>query len=169
MKRWHAAVAGLTFAWLAGCADPRESAPAPVDIAPDAACAVDGMLISVHDGPKSQLLRADGSRALYCDTREIFAELLDPVRRRRVTGVWFQTLDHNAWEAHADGWARPESLLFVAGSRRTGPMGPTLAPFMSATEARRFVVDHGGRILSYGDIDSALITELQRQGMGAFD
>ena len=169
MSRCLAALAGLMIAWLGGCTDTRQSSPAPVDLTPDVACAVDGMLLAVHHGPKSQLLRADGSRAFYCDTKEIFTELLDPVRRRRVAGAWFQTLDNHAWEAHGDGWAAPDSLLFVAGSGRMGPMGPTLAPFTSETGAQRFVDDHGGRIVRYRDINPSLIAELQRQWMGAFD
>ena len=169
MSHRHAVIARLTIACLCACAGTPASDPAPVDIGPDVACAVDGMLLSVHQGPKSQLLRTDGSRAFFCDTREIFGELLDPVRRRRVEGIWFQSVDRGGWEARGDGWAAPESLLFVAGSARLGDMGPTLAPFASEEEARRFVDEHGGRVLGFGEIDAAVIEQLEREGRAAFD
>lgn len=153
----------------AACGQRPVVEPVVADISPDASCALDGMLLAVHDGPKSQLLRADGRRGYFCDTREIFGELLDPVRRRQVIGVWFQTLDAHPWEAHADGWAAPDSVVFVVGSRRMGAMGPTLAPFVAMAAAEQFVAAHGGRILRLDDVDHALLEQLQHQGMAQLE
>ena len=164
-----ASAAALIAVLMGACSETAQLEPSPVDSGPDQDCAVDGMLLAVHEGPKSQLLRADGTHAFFCDTKEIFDELLDPVRQRRVKRVWFQTLDMHTWEAHANGWAPPDSLYFVAGSRRLGAMGPTLAPFLTAAQARAFVADHGGRILRYGDINAVLLQQLRRHGMTSLE
>lgn len=148
---------------LLGCgAAKEEPAPAPVAIPRGQACALDAMLIEAHDGPKVQLLRTDGSRAFFCDAKEVFAEWLDPVRGRRVAGVWFQTLDQGARQG---GWAAPESLYFVAGSDQVSAMGPLLAPFAEAAGAAAFAAEHGGRIVRVGDIDASLLEALRHEGM----
>jgi copper chaperone NosL len=137
----------------------------PIAIAADEACALDGMLLAYHEGPKAQLLRKNGERAFFCDCKEVFAELLDPVRRRQVVGIWFQALDDASWQAHADGWVRAEELFFVAGSDKMGAMGPTLAPFVSSAKAEDFIKKHGGRIYRFAAIDAALIQQLREQGI----
>ncbi len=164
MSHWWRMMPGWLLLVM-GCGEPEQIAPEVAALGPDASCALDGMLLAVHDGPKSQLLRADGLRAFFCDTKEIFSELHDPVRQRRVRGVWFQTLDEHSWDAHADGWAPADSVLLVVESSRMGAMGPTLAPFLDRAAAQRFVAEHGGRILPFADIDPALLAQLQRQGM----
>ncbi|HJN31068.1 MAG TPA: nitrous oxide reductase accessory protein NosL [Candidatus Latescibacteria bacterium] len=154
---------------LCACGEQAETVAVAVDIDPNASCALDGMLLAVHEGPKSQIQRADGSRAFFCDTKEVFGELLDPVRRRRVIGVWLQTLDEHSWEAHADGWQPADSLLLVVESRNMGAMGPTLAPFAARDAARRFVADYSGRIVRFQDVDATLLEKLQQQGMAHLD
>lgn len=150
---------------LLACAPEPELQATPVDIAPDDACALDGMLIAEHEGPKAQLLRANGERALFCDAGEVFAEWLDPVRRHRIAGLWFQVLEEGPWEAHAGGWARAEDLIFVVGSQRMGAMGPTLAPFRLRASAERFVQQYGGTILRLDEIDATVMQHIRRQGI----
>lgn len=123
------------------------------------------MLIAQHDGPKAQLLRTNGERALFCDAGEVFGEWLDPVRQRRIVDVWFQALDDAPWEAHPDGWERAQDLYFVAGSRRMGAMGPTLAPFRQEAAARTFVEEFGGTVYRFAEIDAAVIQQVRRQGI----
>lgn len=150
---------------LVACADAPSVQVAPQDLGANESCAIDGMLLAVHHGPKSQLQRADGSRAHFCDTKEIFAELLDPVRRKRVLGVWFQPLDDHPWEAHVDGWVAADSLWLVVGSSRMGAMGPTLAPFVHRQGADAFVDEHGGDVVRFADVDAAMLERVQQQGV----
>lgn len=155
----------VLYALLAvSCAEKRELSDA-VPAGPDAACALDGMLLATHDGPKGQILRRDGTRLYYCDTKETVAEWLDPVRRNRMKGMWFQTLEDGPWEAHVDGWAAADSLFFVVGSRRSGSMGPTLVPFRTSAAAEEFAQLHGGRIQRLWEIDAGTLQALRRQGM----
>jgi copper chaperone NosL len=163
--RLTGAVAIMTGAILYACS-PEPAAPVvPLDVSSGQACALDGMLVGYHDGPKAQVLRKNGERAFYCDAREVFGEWLDPVRRRHIVDVWFQTLDNAPWEAHADGWDRAQNLYFVAGSRRMAAMGPTLAPFREAAAARYFVDRYGGSIYRFDEIDATLMRQLRRQGI----
>ncbi len=150
---------------VTNCGEQKAIKSVSMDMPPDASCALDGMLLAVHDGPKAQILRTDGSRGYFCDTKEIIVELLDPVRKRRVVGVWLQTLDEHTWDAHADGWRAADSLLLVAGSQRMGAMGPTLAPFIHRERAEHFVREYGGRILRFEEVDQALLEQLHQQGM----
>ena len=151
--------AAASMVILLGCGAAREEIElTPATIPRGQACALDGMLLEAHDGPKVQLLRTDGSRAFFCDAKEVFEEWLDPVRRRRVAGVWFQTLDQG-------GWAAPESLYFVVGSDQVSAMGPLLAPFAEVAGADAFAAEHGGRIVRVGDIDASLLEALRQQGM----
>ena len=150
---------------VAGCGKTAEEIePAPADFGPEQSCAIDGMLLAFHDGPKSQVLGADGTRSFFCDTKEVFEICLDPARRRRIGWVWFQTIDPNG-QVRSGGWEVPESLFFVVGSDYMGAMGPMLAPFPTVAEATDFTSAHGGRILRFGDIDAALLEEVRQQGM----
>lgn len=155
-------VAVAAVAILIGCGNPPDDAePMPAAIKPGQACAIDGMLLEAHEGPKGQLLRTDGSRAFFCDAKEVFEEWLDPVRQRKVVGVWFQALDR----ANGEGWMAPDSLYFVAGSDKMSAMGPMLAPFCEAASAEEFVAAHGGRIIRFEEVAAPLLDALRRQGM----
>ncbi|HJP30545.1 MAG: nitrous oxide reductase accessory protein NosL [Candidatus Latescibacteria bacterium] len=153
----------LLLTLLSACGPEPATDVVSLPVPPGEACTLDGMLIGQHDGPKAQLLRHDGERAYFCDAAEVFGEWLDPVRQRRVAGLWFQGLDEGPWEAHDDGWSQAQDLFFVAGSRRLGAMGPTLAPFMKQASARAFVEQYGGTIYRFDDIDAAVIQRLRRQ------
>ena len=157
---------GLLLA-AAGCDGPPPAETGPLDIGPDQVCALDGMLVAAHAGPKAQVLRRDGSRAFFCDAKEAFEETLAPRADRRVAGVWFQNLDRAGWESHPDGWSAADSLHFVGGSAKIGPMGPTLVPFRQRSNAESFVARHGGRIYRYGEIDLGLVKKLKMQGIDA--
>lgn len=156
-------------ALLTACGAKEVERAEPIAIEPAAACALDGMLLAYHEGPKAQLVRKNGERAYFCDSKEVFDELLDPVRRRQVAGLWFQALDDAPWEAHADGWADAEKLFFVAGSSKMGAMGPTLAPFVARQRAEAFVGEYGGRIYRFAEIDATLMGQLRTQGMAQLE
>ena len=155
----------LALALLGACSDPPPQKLAPVDIDPQHACAIDGMIIAQHDGPKAQLLRRDGSRAFFCDAKEVFEEALNPRHGKRIAAIWFQTLDDDPWESHPDGWTLAGGLYFVAGSAKVGPMGPTLATFKNRANAEDFAATHGGTVYSFEQIDRALIEKMRMQGI----
>ncbi|MFT5085753.1 MAG: copper chaperone NosL [Planctomycetota bacterium] len=163
--RWSLLTCVLLMACGAKEVQQIESAP----IAAAEACALDGMLLAYHEGPKAQLLRKNGERAFFCDSKEIFGELLDPVRRRQVAGIWFQALDDARWEAHADGWVRAEVLFFVVGSAKMGAMGPTLAPFSARKKAEVFAREHGGEIYRFDEIGSQQMQILREQAIAEWE
>lgn len=165
MSRGRRTAYALLVAALVACGDQERVEVAPADLPGNEACAVDGMLVAVHEGPKAQILRANGERAYYCDTKEVFAELLDPVRRRAVVGIWFQALDDASWAAHADGWSPAHGLHFVVGSRRMGAMGPTLVPYRDRARAVAFAEEHGGEVVGFAAIDAAVLKRVRRQAV----
>lgn len=162
---WRSRGLVLLVATLLGCSSEPAVEAVPVDVGAGQACALDGMLIAQHDGPKGQLLRINGERALFCDAGEVFGEWLDPVRQRHIVDVWFQALDDAVWKAHADGWERAQDLYFVIGSRRMGAMGPTLAPFREEGSAQAFILQYGGAVYRFADIDAEVMEQVRRQGI----
>jgi copper chaperone NosL len=160
-------VVATAFVLLYGCADQRVETH-PVKITRAHACALDDMTVIDHHGPKAQLVHRDNSRAFFCDAKEVFTELLNPIHRKKVAQVWFQTLDDNPWQSHPDGWAEATDLYFVSGSAKRGSMGPTIAPFESRAKAVAFVERYGGKIYQFADIDQAVIKALHQQGMAQF-
>ena len=96
--RWFLTALALSC----GCAAETPD-PLPLSLTRDIVCSVDGMILMDYDGPKAQLVHANGTRSYFCDTREAFEVALKAVGGRRVRKLWFQTLDAAPWQAHADG------------------------------------------------------------------
>lgn len=159
-------ILALAFIGLCGCAEEVALQVRPVAVTRAHACALDGMTVIDHHGPKAQILRRDGSRAIFCDAKEALGELLDPVRGKQVAEVWLQTLDEHPWASHADGWAVAAELHIVSGSAKMGSMGPTLAPFVDRAGAEAFVARYGGQIYRLDEIDNEVVEALMRQGIG---
>ena len=158
----------LVLLGLCSCSEEVVEEIRPVDITRAHACALDGMTVIDHHGPKAQILRRDGSRAIFCDAKEALGELLDPVRGKQVLEVWFQALDEHPWASHPDGWVVGGQLHIVSGSSKMGSMGPTLAPFREIAGAQAFVAQYGGRIYRLDEIDSEVVEDLTQQAMGDF-
>jgi len=154
----------LALLVLGGCREKRETAE-PVALTGAHSCELDGMIVANYPGPKSQMLRKDGSRAFYCDCKEIFTEILDPIRSHKIRQVFFQVMDESSWQSHPDGWAPGANLYFVGGSSRKGAMGPTLVPFQDSTTAATFAEQYGGSIYRFSEIDADVMSALKAQGM----
>lgn len=135
----------------------------PEPIAADTACAVDGMLLRPHPGPKGQIVHADGTRSFYCDVREVFEALHDPEQGHRVARAFVQPMDGRAWAGHDDGWADARELIYVLGSRRMGHMGPTLVPFRERPAAQEFMAGHGGRVVTAADLTAEAVAAYVRE------
>lgn len=130
-------------------------------------CAADGMLLLNHPGPKGQIVYTDGSRAFFCDVREVFEALHDPEQAHRVATAFVQPMDGRSWESHPDGWADAQGLVYVLGSARMGHMGPTMVPFHAEDAARGFMAEHGGRMLAARDLTEPAVAAYVREARNA--
>lgn len=155
----------LAFAVLAGChrhASPIAQAFA-VPLTRGDTCAVDGMILMEHPGPKGQVLLPDGTRRYYCDLKELFGDWFDRERTPAGSVAFVQAMDGRAWAAHADGWVRADQARYVLGSSLAGAMGPTLVPFRQQAAAEAFIASHGGRLVAYQALDAEALARYARE------
>lgn len=148
----------------AGCEKRREVAEAfPVALTREAVCAVDGMVLLDHPGPKGQIHFADGSVEYFCDVREFYQTWYDPDRRHRIRAGFLQPFDDREWGSYAGGWERPGELVYVLDSRRMGAMGPTIVPFRRRAAARAFIGRAGGTLVAAEALDAARVRDYARR------
>lgn len=124
----------------------------------DTACALDGMILLDYPGPKGQITYADGGTDFFCDTVELLSIYLQPEQQKRVKGVFTQDMGKAAWEDPRDNWIDARAAFYVAGSKRRGSMGPTLASFAKQEDAQAFVQKYGGKVLRFNDITPDMVT-----------
>lgn len=142
---------------------PKISALEPTS---ETACELDGMLLKDYPGPKAQIQYAEGKPEFFCDLMELFMMLLAPEQKRPVTAVFVQDMGKTSWEHPAGNWIDAKSAVYVAGSKRSGSMGPTFGSFSSMQAAEAFVKKEGGRILRFDQITPDMVN---RSGNAAHD
>lgn len=152
--RFTSGAAAVLMVSLAACGA-REDAvpPAPIEIASNTACSLDGMLLADYAGPKAQIHYADSDTPdFFCDTVEMFSLYLKPEQVRPVRALFVQDMARADWNRPRGHWIDARSAWFVLGSRRHGPMGPTIASFAAEADARRFATEHGGDVLPFAGV-----------------
>ncbi len=143
---------------LAACGRPHTHAVrGPQELRSDTICDLDGMTLAEYPGPKAQILYANEEHPrFYCDTVEMFAQLFRPEQARTVLAVWVQDMERCDWDRPVGHWTDARTAYYVRGSRRRGPMGPTLASFASRDGARRFTLQWGGQVLAFREVTPAM-------------
>lgn len=155
-----ACIAGMVL--LAACSEAIKQG-GPQEPSADTACALDGMVLRDFPGPKAQVHYAEGKPDFYCDLMELFAVVLAPEQKRRVSGLFVQDMGKADW-AHPQGhWIAARGALYVLGSRKAGSMGPAIASFADALDAAAFVKAEGGTIVPFDQVTPAML----KPGAGA--
>ena len=145
---------------LAACSDRAAEAQAlaPVEFGTATACELDGMLLADYPGPKAQIHYAgQAAPTFFCDTVELFNLLLRPEQVRKVLAAYVQDMGRADWNQPRGHWIDATSAVYVRGSKRLGSMGPTLASFAQAADARKFAAEYGGSVLGYAEIKVAMV------------
>lgn len=142
----------LFAAVLAACKQSEPTAVAPLEIAADTYCSLDGMTLADYPGPKAQIHYAQGEPEFFCDTVEMFSLLLQPEQQRKVRAVYVNDMGSTDWDQPSGHWIDARAGFYVVGSERRGSMGPTIASFAGEAAARAFADDHGGRVHRFGEI-----------------
>jgi copper chaperone NosL len=150
----RAGAATMFVAALAACGARDDGTPAaPIEVASNTACALDGMLLGDYGGPKAQIHYADSDAPdFFCDTVEMFSLYLKPEQVRTVRALFVQDMARADWDRPRGHWIDARSAWYVLGSRRNGPMGPTIASFAVEADARRFAGEHGGTVLPFAGV-----------------
>jgi copper chaperone NosL len=155
MKLKRAAL-GAAMAIVGACAY-QAVTPPPMELSDAALCSMDGMLLADFPGPKGQILYDQGKPEVFCDTVELLSALIAPEQQRHVAAAYTEDMAHTSWEKPKGHWIDARTAYYVAGSRRTGSMGPTLASFANQRDAAKFARDNGGKVLRFADITPDMV------------
>jgi copper chaperone NosL len=148
------AAAAAPLVSLLGCSQPPSVATlAPVEIDPATTCDLDGMLLADYAGPKAQIHYVGAAVPVFCcDTVEMFATLLRPEQVKAVRAVFVQDMARADWDNPRGHWFDARTGIYVAGSKRRGSMGPTIASFAQEADAQKFVKEYGGKVLRFAEV-----------------
>lgn len=116
------------------------------------ACALDGMVLKDHPGPKAQIHYAEGAPEYFCDLKELFESVLTPEQKRVVAAVYVQDMGKTAWEHPEGNWIDAKAAIYVVGSKKHGSMGPTFGSFSNVQDAEAFVKKEGGKVVRYAEV-----------------
>src|SRR5690554_3244587 len=126
-------LAALAAVILAGCSGGEQEVvakPDPVHFESGDECHVCGMVITNFPGPKGQAFteREQHTRK-FCSTKDMFAWFLQPENENRDHTLYVHNMAQTDWE-HPDDTHLIDAreAFYVAGSERTGAMGPTWPP-----------------------------------------
>lgn len=152
---------------LAACSDGPERAVAqnPVPIEPGDECHLCGMIIDEQPGPKGELyVRGDTAARKFCSVAEMFTFLLQPEHRERIGAAYVHDVAAGSWAApNDDAFVPAREAWYVLGHHQASSMGHALASFRQRTDAEAFVEAHGGRLLSFEQIDLTMLTAAHGQ------
>ncbi len=125
-------------------------------------CHVCGMEISHFPGPKAEVfIRGERHPLKFCSTRDLFAFLLQPESAAIVEQVYVQDMAATDWQHPGDKhFTDGRTSWYVVGQSLPGAMGPTLASFRERAAADAFAAKHGGRVLSYAQVDLGVMEEM---------
>jgi copper chaperone NosL len=141
---------------LSACQKPAQSLQ-PIEPTRSTASAVDGMLLLDYPGPKGQIHYGDGEVAFFSDTVEMTATALKPESQRKILAIYTQDMAKTDWDKPHGHWIDARSAFFVAGSRKTGSMGPTLASFASRADADGFARQNGGKVFTFQQLTPDMV------------
>jgi copper chaperone NosL len=142
----------LAVAALVACSNASETASHPLELTRDIACSLDGMTLMDYPGPKAQIVYEQGAPDFFCDTVELFAVVLKPEQLRRPRAIYVQDMGQADWNDPQGHWIDARTAFYVAGSKHRGSMGPTIASFARAEDARALVAKEGGRVLRFDEV-----------------
>lgn len=145
------------LAGLTACQDERAAKIDPLEIKPDTACALDGMLLADYPGAKAQIHYAQGEPEFFCDTVEMFSLYLKPEQARRIAALYVQDMGETDMQAPKGHWIDARQAFYVQGSSQQGSMGPTLVPFGQRAKAEAFAQRFGGKVLAFAEVKPDMV------------
>lgn len=142
---------------LGGCSKNEPASVPPIEISRDTSCSLDGMTLMDFPGPKGQMQYDHGAPDFFCDTVELFSVYLKPEQRQRVRAIFVQDMAQTDWNTPTGHWIDAKTAFYVAGSRRHGSMGPTLASFARESDATAFAAKEGGKVYRFDQITPDMV------------
>jgi copper chaperone NosL len=135
-------------------------------IEPGESCHVCGMIVANFPGPKAQAAVKNREKTLkFCSTADLFTWLLQPETEAIVQAVYVHDMGASgaSWDKPSDAhYVDVKKAWYVVGGDQMGAMGATLASFKEKGAAEHYIMQHGGQLKRYTDIDLALMANLQK-------
>lgn len=154
--RFPGSVLLLSFLVLA-CTEERPYKPLPAELTRDHACSVCGMIIVDFPGAKGQIHYKNGKIDRFCSTLDLFVFYNQPDRPANIAAIFVNDMgkaDRNHLHTY---WTDAQKAFYVYGGDVMGPMGEALVPFSEKEAAGRYIKEHGGRIVSFGEVTMEML------------
>ena len=116
---------------------------------------LDGMILIDYPGPKGQLILKNGESHFFCDTKGLVETLYNPDYKAKIRSAFVQDFAGREWGSYSDHWIDINQAFLVLDSGRFGAMGPTIASFSAREAADAFASQHGGKVLTIGELNEA--------------
>ncbi len=157
--------------WLVACSDDSNTQDVSEVIGPVAfesgdACHVCGMIITEHPGAKGQITESRSKTThKFCSTQDMLSWWLQPENEHLKAEIYVHDIAQTPWDKPQDEYLiDARDAWFVIGSDLQGAMGPALATFGNREAADSIVESNGGRVLSWDQLDLAVLQELAAAG-----
>lgn len=142
---------------LGGCTKNQPVSAKPIEISHDTICSLDGMTLMDYPGPKAQMQFERSEPEFFCDTVEMLSIYLKPEQQQRVLAVFVQDMAQADWNSPVGHWIDAKTAFYVAGSKRHGSMGPTMASFFREADAKEFASKEGGKVYRFDQITPDMV------------
>lgn len=120
-------------------------------------CACDSMILVDYNGPKAQIIWTDKTRSYYCEVREIFYEINDKIKSKRIKKIFVQDFSNLEWGSYNDKWIEAKLAYYVIDSKKDGAMGVTYVPFSDLDAANKFIQKNEGQLLKFEQINNNIL------------
>jgi copper chaperone NosL len=167
--RWFFAL--LVSVLLTACSDDKASTEVtevrgPVAFEAGDECHVCGMIITELPGAKAEAIESRSNTVhKFCSTQDMLSWWLQPENQHLKAELYVHDVAKTPWEHPQDEHLiDARSAWYVAGSSLQGAMGPSLVSFGNREAAETLAAAKGGRVLSWEQMDLAVLQELASAG-----
>ena len=153
----------LLAPFLAHAAEKAPPKPGPQD-----KCPVCGMFVAPFPNWLSIVIFKDGSHAFFDGPKDMFKYVFDPKRydrSKQATDIEAVFVTDYYKVTRIDG----KRAWYVTGSDVGGPMGDELIPFEKESDAKAFLIDHGGKkVFTFKEVTPEIVgIQESRKGHGS--
>lgn len=171
---------GITLRWclltfvslfLTACSEDKKATEVTEVVGPVAfesgdECHVCGMIITELPGAKAQAVESRSTAVRkFCSTQDMLSWWLQPENQHLQAELYVHDVAKTPWEHPQDEHLiDARTAFYVLGSSVQGAMGPSLVSFGTREAAELFADTKGGRVLSWQQMDLAVLQELASAG-----
>ena len=166
-------LAALLALSLAACREETTASAPPVTLTSDAVGRYCGMNLSEHEGPKGQVILAEGHDPFwFSSARDTLAFTMMPDERKDYAAVYVSDMARApSWaDPGPDNWVEARQAFYVEGSKAQGGMGGSeIVPFSTREAAEAFAAEQGGMVLAYAELTPEQVLSGDESGDAPMD